>query len=119
MNARFQALQLDAHMIPMEIPANALDDFWKMLRASKSFLGCSIIYPHKRAAFAAADRMTERAKRLGAINTIRGHPDGRLEGDSTDGLAALGALQRAGFEICGRKKPWSWRRDWPRTRYRE
>ena len=57
-------------MFGLDLEPAALDGFWKVLRGSSNMLGCSITYPHKQAAFDAVDGMTDRAARLGALNTI-------------------------------------------------
>jgi len=41
-NAWFQANAIDACMMPLNIPASNITGFWEMLRASNTFLGCSI-----------------------------------------------------------------------------
>ncbi|MDE0591228.1 hypothetical protein OU789_14935 [Halocynthiibacter sp. C4] len=76
----------------LQIPEARLESFW----------GCSITYTHMQAAFNAVDAVTGRAKRLGAINTIRRELDGTLTGDATDGEAAVEALKSAGFELRGK-----------------
>ncbi|MBD1546974.1 shikimate dehydrogenase family protein [Roseibium aggregatum] len=98
-NALFQKKNIDAVMVGLDIEPAALDGFWQVLRGSSNMLGCSITYPHKQAAFDAVDGMTDRAKRLGALNTIRREPDGRLTGDATDGLAMVSTIAGTGIEI--------------------
>jgi len=100
-NAWFQANAVDACMVPMNIPAAHMASFWDMLRASDTFLGCSITYPHKQTAFVQVDTMTARATRLGALNTVRRADDGSLCGDATDGIALLQAIDQAGVSING------------------
>ncbi|MBR9652767.1 shikimate dehydrogenase family protein [Thalassovita aquimarina] len=101
-NEFFRGKGIDARMIALEIPSDALGDFWALLRASSSFLGCSVTYPHKQAAFGQVDALTPRASRLGAINTINRGPDGRLTGDATDGVAMRAALRAAGGSVRGK-----------------
>lgn len=54
--------------------------------------GLNITVPHKLAAFAAAAKLTQRARRAGAVNTLAVTPDGLL-GDNTDGAGLLRDLQ--------------------------
>lgn len=89
-------------MIPIGVAAAALPAFWTLLRSSPTFLGCSVTYPHKQAACRAVDVPTERARRLGAINTVRRNPDATLAGEATDGLATCAAIQAAGISLRGR-----------------
>jgi shikimate dehydrogenase len=63
----------------------APDDFDKFLRSFRAlgFSGGNVTIPHKEAAFAAVDRRTGRAERVGAVNTIW-FEDTVLWGDNTD-----------------------------------
>lgn len=54
--------------------------------------GLNITVPHKLAAYAAVDELTERARRAGAVNTIAVTPGGLL-GDNTDGAGLLRDLE--------------------------
>lgn len=88
-------------MMALETPPDALESFLDVLRKSASFIGCSITYPHKQAVFASVDFMTDRAARLGALNTIRRATDGSLTGDATDGEAMCVAILKRGGKISG------------------
>ncbi|WP_346899163.1 shikimate dehydrogenase [uncultured Roseibium sp.] len=101
-NALFHKRNIDAVMFGLDLEPAALDGFWQVLRGSANMLGCSITYPHKQAAFDAVDGMTDRAARLGALNTIRREPDGRLTGDATDGLAMCSPIAATGTELKGK-----------------
>ncbi len=101
-NKRLSTLKIDAAMAPMHVPKEALSAFWHVMRTSENFVGCSITYPHKQAAFEIADGLTDRARRLAAVNTLRRDPDGTLHGDATDGLALVHAIRDAGVELKGR-----------------
>ena len=92
----------DVVMLPLEIAPRHLASFWSLLRHSESFVGCSVTHPHKMAAAVEVDIHTERAARLGALNTICRQPDGSLHGDATDGLALCRALQHKGESLSGR-----------------
>jgi shikimate dehydrogenase len=54
--------------------------------------GLNITVPHKLAAYAAADHLTPRAQRAGAVNTLAVRPEGLL-GDNTDGAGLLRDLE--------------------------
>ncbi|CCG07550.1 shikimate dehydrogenase [Pararhodospirillum photometricum] len=58
------------------------------------FAGANVTVPHKETAFAVADILTERARRMGAVNTLVVQPDGRLLGDNTDGFGFLENLRQ-------------------------
>lgn len=100
-NAWFKARNLDYRMVALEIPPDGLPTFLNLLRQSPSLIGCSVTYPHKQVAFETVDRRTDRAARLGALNTIRREADGSLTGDATDGAAMCTAIASAGGEVAG------------------
>ncbi len=100
-NAWFAENGVDARMVPLDVPDDAVSAFWQLIRSSESFLGCSITFPHKQSAFREADQRTDRAERLNALNTLRRGPHGQLAGDATDGLALLRALQDSKFDAEG------------------
>lgn len=60
----------------------------------EGFRGCNVTVPHKESAFGIADIRTETANRIGSVNTLVFHADGRIEGDSTDGYGFLEALRQ-------------------------
>ncbi len=91
--------KVDAVMMPLDVPPDALPDFWNLLRRSSTFLGCSVTYPHKRAAYELVDESTPRGSRLHALNTIRRNSDGTLSGDATDGLAVCAAIHARGIGL--------------------
>jgi len=55
--------------------------------------GVNITLPHKAAALALVDRVSEEAQRIGAINTVVVAADGLLEGSNTDGYGFLAHLK--------------------------
>ncbi|GEA62476.1 shikimate dehydrogenase [Vibrio comitans] len=59
-------------------------------QAAKTFFaeggkGCNVTAPFKHDAYELADRLTERAKLAGAVNTLKKLDDGQIIGDNTDG----------------------------------
>ena len=51
--------------------------------------GLNVTVPFKEDAFRFADRLTERARRAGAVNTLSLSEDGTIEGDNTDGIGMV------------------------------
>jgi shikimate dehydrogenase len=101
-NARFEKQSLDVVMVAMDVAPGGLDAFWSLLRNSTNMIGCSVTYPHKQAAFQTVDGMTDRAARLGALNTLRKNSDGSLTGEATDGLAMMSAISKTSAQITGK-----------------
>ncbi len=58
---------------------------------AKGFAGGNVTLPHKEAAFAGVERRTQRAERVGAVNTLW-IEDGVLWGDNTDVLGFMAHL---------------------------
>ena len=75
------------------VPPGELADAFRRLRR-QGLRGCNVTLPHKEAAFALADIRSPTAERTGSVNTVVFHPDGRIEGDSSDGFGFLAALRQ-------------------------
>ena len=61
--------------------------------------GCNITLPCKLDAFTYADKLTDYAKRAGAVNALKKLPDGSVLGDNTDGRGFVADLKRLGFSL--------------------
>jgi shikimate dehydrogenase len=60
--------------------------------AGSGFRGANVTIPHKHAALALADRASERAREIGAANTLTFSADGSIDADNTDAPGLLAAL---------------------------
>ena len=69
-------------------------DFVKNL-AGSGYAGGNVTIPHKEAAHALADRLTPRAARIGAVNTLVVEADGRIRGDNTDAPGFVAHLDQS------------------------
>ena len=92
-NAAFQALDLPATYVPLDIPQGRLRDVMRALRAGEPFLGGSVTVPYKQAIIPLLDEVDPLAARIGAVNVILRTAEGRLIGYNTDGLGGVEALQ--------------------------
>lgn len=74
----------------------APEDFASFMRGfpREGFRGGNVTIPHKQAAFQLADALTDRARRLEAVNTLWVE-DGRICGDNTDELGFVASLDQA------------------------
>ncbi|HWX87518.1 MAG TPA: shikimate dehydrogenase [Solirubrobacteraceae bacterium] len=77
----------------LPLPPELFEQTVHALGAS-GFLGANVTIPHKRAAFALADRASQAARAIGAANTLSFHPDGTIEADNTDAPGLIAALGR-------------------------
>ncbi len=88
----YQAVQLEQR----ELASWVLDFF------RDSGKGLNVTVPFKQQAYDLAEVRSERAQRAGAVNTLLTGKDGRLYGDTTDGVGLLRDLQRQGCSPEGR-----------------
>jgi len=92
-----QALSYEPLLAPLDgFPAFARDFF-------REGLGANVTVPFKEQAYRMADELTERARRAGAVNTLKKLEDGRLLGDNTDGAGLVADLLNAGVTLSGRR----------------
>lgn len=76
----------------VDVRPENFDDFVRGF-PERGFVGGNVTIPHKEAALRAADAVTDRGRRIGAVNTLW-LEDGRLIADSTDGLGFTAHLDQ-------------------------
>jgi len=95
-NAALKHCKIDMRYARFHIRASELRPALRFLR-ELDFVGVNVTVPHKIAAFAQIDEVDERARRVGAVNTIRVR-DKKLIGSNTDGEGFLRAI-RSEFSV--------------------
>lgn len=82
-----------------------LDDFPAFAKGFfETGLGANVTVPFKEQAYRLADRLSERAQRAGAVNTLKKLEDGTLLGDNTDGVGLVrDLLDNAGVTLDGKR----------------
>jgi shikimate dehydrogenase len=95
-NAALNACQIDMQYARFHIRANELRSALVLLR-ELNFVGINLTVPHKIAGFAQIDEADERAKRCGAVNTVRIR-DQKMIGSNTDG-EGFGRTIREKFSV--------------------
>ena len=65
--------------------------------------GLNVTMPYKKAVIPYCTQLSERARRIGAVNTLVRLPDGGLYGENTDAYGFEKLIRRSGVEIAGRK----------------
>ena len=83
---------IDGHYVPLRVSAADLDDTLRLL-PRLGFAGINVTIPHKEAVFARADVVTDRARAVGAANTLV-FRDGRIHADNTDGVGFIENLRQ-------------------------
>lgn len=84
-------LGISGHYVPLEV---APEDFREVMATlpRMGFVGVNVTIPHKETALAGAVRATERARRIGAANTLTFLAEGGYEADNTDGYGFAASL---------------------------
>lgn len=82
----------------IEVAPQDLDAWMK----NKDFAALNVTTPYKKAVIPYLEELDERARRIGAVNTIV-NDHGRLIGKNTDYYGCRFMLEQAGIEIQGRK----------------
>lgn len=81
---------IDGQYVPLHVRPDDLSAALDLL-PRLGFSGINVTLPHKEAVFAAADEATERARMIGAANTLT-FKDGRILADNTDGYGFVANL---------------------------
>ena len=68
----------------------------------RPFSAINVTIPYKEAVIPYLDGISDRAREIGAVNTVVNR-DGRLYGDNTDFLGLAALAQKAGISFCGKK----------------
>jgi len=83
---------LRGHYVPMDVAPPYLEEVLRALPKA-GFVGVNVTIPHKRSVLALADEVTDRARRIGAANTLT-FRDGLIHADNTDGHGFLANLRQ-------------------------
>ena len=102
-NAHAAQLGREVVLVPVDIEPSDVASFIRFVRGWRNSDGFLVTVPHKRAVAERLDGLTDRARRLGAVNVVRRNPDGTLNGDMVDGVGCLAAARQHGFDPQGRR----------------
>lgn len=102
LNALMDARGVDGVLIPFHVGASDLDTLVTGLKATRNLKGFVVTVPHKTAIVDLCDEVSEQAKAIGAVNTVRREADGRLVGEMLDGAGFVAGLRQGGIEPSGR-----------------
>ncbi|HEY6134999.1 MAG TPA: shikimate dehydrogenase [Rubrivivax sp.] len=102
-NHLFQRHGVDAVVVPAKVPPAALTAFVHNALLAENFGGLWVTIPHKAAMLKLMSRCDAVAKIAGAVNAVRRHADGSLEGALFDGLGFAKGLDHFGIPVAGRR----------------
>lgn len=100
-NAAFRALGMGLVYLAFSVKPEELEAAVRGLRALGA-LGANVTSPYKQAVLPLLDRLTDRARVIGAANTLY-WDEGQLVGENTDGLGFMAAIQEQGLGLRGRR----------------
>jgi len=91
-NRVFDEFHLDAVYVKIDLLVEEIEEFWKLAQ-KMPFEGFSVTIPHKRKGMELASELTERARAIGAVNTLI-RESGKWTGVNADAPGALDAIER-------------------------
>jgi shikimate dehydrogenase len=83
---------VDALYVPLQVPADRFAAAVMGLRHLRDFAGFSVTMPHKETAARLCDVLLPNAQACGVVNAVRIDPNGRLIGETFDGVAMVKAI---------------------------
>jgi shikimate dehydrogenase len=83
---------IEGYYVPLHVAPNNLANTLKSMQ-NMGFVGCNVTIPHKEAALALAQHVTDAARRIGAANTLL-FKDGEIFADNTDGIGFIENLRQ-------------------------
>ena len=92
----------NAVCLPAHVSPSRLSEWLQGVSQMQNLDGIIVTVPHKMACLALCASTTERARFVGAVNTMRRNADGSWHGDMFDGEGFVGALRARGGQLRGR-----------------
>ncbi|WP_230532379.1 shikimate dehydrogenase family protein [Microvirga roseola] len=102
LNAHMRERGVDGVLIPAHVGADDLAGLVSGLKAMRNLGGFIVTVPHKTAMVDLCDEVSEPARAIGAVNTVRRNADGRLVGEMLDGAGFVAGLRQGGIEPNGK-----------------
>lgn len=102
LNALMRGRNVDGVLIPAHVGAEDLRGFVAGLKSMRNLGGFIVTVPHKTAIVDLCDEVSEQARAIGAVNTVRRKADGRLVGEMLDGAGFVAGLRQGSIEPRGK-----------------
>lgn len=102
-NDRFARDGIDGVSLPFDARPEHFTAAVRGLQALENVGGFVVTAPHKQAMVALCDEVVGEGRLVGAVNTVRREPDGRLVGDLFDGRGYVQGLLAHGHEVAGKR----------------
>ena len=103
-NRAFSSLGLNWVYLPLPVQSGHETHLVEAVHGMRAmgFVGANVTMPFKESVIPHLDEITPSAHRIGAVNTIRITPDGRLIGGNTDAAGFISDLSANGVSLDGR-----------------
>ena len=102
-NALFRSAEVDALVVPLDLPPETVVETCRTLLASPSIGGLLVTVPYKKTLFELVDQPGEAAQLVGAVNVLRQSAEGAILGNLFDGVGLLSGFRAAGHDPKGRR----------------
>lgn len=102
-NEMFAREGIDAVMVPLNVAADGIAEFWAGLKQLKNVRGLIVSVPFKAAARRLSGRAGPHATLIGTANAVRRDADGGFTCENFDGLGFAAALKKGGHATTGRR----------------
>ena len=102
-NLIFQALGIDAVLVPVHVPAANIEAFVRNAFLAKNIKGMFLAIPHKSLVMGLLTKCNDYGRVAGAVNGIRRNPDGALEGGLFDGKGFVSSLDYFDIAYAGKR----------------
>ncbi len=100
-NPLFAAAGRNIVAVPFHVRPEALARSWEAFRQMSNIAGIGVTVPHKIAAAALCDSMSEAARAVGAVNSIQRTGEGAMRGALFDGIGFVQGLGAARERLAG------------------
>ncbi len=101
-NKLFSELDMNAIMLPIEIPKGKLPEFMEACKTLKIRYICPTM-PHKKDIIPLLDDVDESSRIFQSVNAVRIDEDGTSHGVGMDGKGALNAILTSGIDLDGKE----------------
>ena len=98
-NSAFAALEMDAVYVSFRVSSSSLGDALRGLLAL-NVQGINVTVPHKSGVFQYLDEVTDTARKIGAVNTLR-NDSGHWIGENTDAIGFIRSLKPLELNLSG------------------
>ena len=90
---KFKNQNLDSQFSYQNFDIATINDFKTILKNNPTLLGLNVTIPYKESIIPFLDELSDNAQKIGAVNTILIHKNGKLFGDNTDFFGFVASIK--------------------------